>query len=240
MNKEPQARREGLPAQLKTVPLTAEGLAAARAAAAALSAANSRESKSPPREKIETGSVSAVTAEKTPRKRSRGTMLTLAAIAGLVVVCAGAGLVQRNNKTVVATAPVEAMQPPVANAAAAPAPPAETAVGFAVAARPPTEPAAAEPAPVVAAPVAVAPVAPVALAPEPVAAPEPIAKHPRRAPAAAAPAPEPAAKAEPPAPKPKAVAAAPAPEEKKPTPAAAPAPASVDALLQQQLKSAIP
>ena len=31
MNKEPQARRAGLPAQLKTVPLTAEGLAAALA-----------------------------------------------------------------------------------------------------------------------------------------------------------------------------------------------------------------
>ena len=70
-----------------------------------------------------------------------------------------------------------------------------------------------------------------ATAPEPKAAPEPKTEEPKAAPVAKAPEPKPAPTAK--APEPKA--------EAKPAPAAAPAqPSSVDAILQQQLKGAIP
>ena len=71
------------PKQLKTVPLTAKGLAAAQASAAALSKANSRDSKVPAlAAKSDTGSAVAITraAISTRKKRSRGARLTLVAI----------------------------------------------------------------------------------------------------------------------------------------------------------------
>src|SRR4051812_18782980 len=98
------------PRQLKTVPLTAEGLAAAQASAAALSKANSRDSKAPPKDardanakRNETASVAAVTRTSDPsrKKASRGTTYTMVAIGALAIACAGAAWTQRNTKTVV-------------------------------------------------------------------------------------------------------------------------------------------
>ncbi|HSO31037.1 MAG TPA: hypothetical protein VLT33_00940, partial [Labilithrix sp.] len=72
------------PRQLKTVPLTAAGLAAAQASAAALSKANSRDSKAP-NVAAEGGApsvraVPAAGAAPTRKKASRGTTLTIVGI----------------------------------------------------------------------------------------------------------------------------------------------------------------
>lgn len=233
--------------QLKTIPLTAAGLAAAQASAAALSKANSRES-SPPRTKGEAArSPVSAAVEPARRKVSRGTTVTLAAIGVLAIACAGAGWTQRNNKTVVAQTGTTSA-PAVKEATPAAQPPtAETAVGFVVAARPtsaPTEGAA--PAEVkTEAKVEAAPAAPPTGMPAPVveAAPEAAAptKRVTMRPRVVS---EPAPKADPPAPRepkakpPEKTASAAPPEAPKPAPAAAPS--SVDAILQQQLKSAIP
>lgn len=237
------------PRQLKTIPLTAAGLAAAQASAAALSKAASRRESNPPHPKADAASVTAAPqAERAPEKASRAATMTIAAIGALAIVCAGAAWTQRNNQTVVSTAPATAAAPAIKEATSLPATPvaqppvAETAVGFVVAARPsPPGERPAAPAVDVKTEAQAAP-APATATATPAAEPEPPKRVTTRPRVTA----EPAPKADPPAPPPREPAKAKPPERtasapvEAPKPAPAAAPSSVDAILQQQLKSAIP
>ncbi len=239
------------PRQLKTIPLTAAGLAAAQASAAALSKAASRRESNPPHPKADAASVTAAPqAERAPEKASRAATMTIAAIGALAIVCAGAAWTQRNNQTVVSTAPATAAAPAIKEATSLPATPvaqppvAETAVGFVVAARPsPPGERPAAPAVDVKTETQAAPApAPATATATPAAEPEPPKRVTTRPRVTA----EPAPKADPPAPPPREPAKAKPPERtasapvEAPKPAPAAAPSSVDAILQQQLKSAIP
>lgn len=192
-------------------------------------------------------------------KKSRAGLFAVLGVALVAVAAGGAAFWKTKHATPAAPA-VVAQAAPVATTTAS-----EGAVGFAVAARPADAPPAAEPKPdeavgaatiakadvvakpepVVAAPAppppAARPAAVVAAAPK--AEPRPVVAAPTPAPRPVVVAPPPAAKPEPrPAPPP-VVAAAPPPAPKPeppPRPVAAPQPASVDAILQQQLKGAIP
>ena len=191
-----------------------------------------------------------------PEKKSRAGLLAVLGVA-LVACAAGGGAYWKTKHPTVTAPAVVAQAAPVATTTAS-----EGAVGFAVAARPADAPPAAEPKPDEVVGAATIAKADVVAKPEPVVAaaapkPEPrpspvVAAAPKPEPrpvVAAAPKPEPrpvVAAPPPPAPKPEpkpVVAAAPPPPPAPapaPRPTAAPQAASVDAILQQQLKGAIP
>ncbi len=221
------------PKQLKTVPLTAAGLAAARANAEALSQANSRlpdgsvgSTSEPSFRAVVSGPDPAAAARTATAKRGgHGTTVTAAALGVLVVACVGAAWLQRTGRTVLGARPASIQAPAPA---AAEAQSTETAVGFVVPARAPAPPVATATEAHAPAPPATGTVLPSAATPDAVGK---RAARPRSADAVTTT--DPASVA------PRASAASEGLDEKK---AAAPvaAPSTVDAILQQQLKSAIP